>query len=106
MPGRRLSYKESATQRRVQRSTGLARRVLAIGYVSIANGTFDLIIYPGYARSHNRGWIPVLLSATVDHENPADSVAATTLRMNSSSRTIKDMFFTTPADLRQAAKKS
>ena len=106
MPGRRLSYKESAIQRRVQRSIDLACRVLANGYVLIAKGAFDLIVYPGYARRHNRGWMPTFLSATADNENSVDSVAITTLRMNSSSRITTDMFSMTPADLRREVKKS
>jgi len=48
----------------------------------------------------------IYLSTTADRENPADSVAATTLRMNSSSPTIRDMFSMTPADLKQAVRMS
>jgi hypothetical protein len=44
--------------------------------------------------------------ATTDHENPVDSVAFTTLRMNLPSRAMMDTFSTTPADLRQAVKTS
>ena len=48
----------------------------------------------------------MFLSGKADHEDPADSAAVTTLRMNSSSQTMTDMFSTTPADLRQAASAS
>ena len=51
------------------------------------------------------GW-ELFFLATADHEDPADSVAIMTLRMNSSSRTMRDMFSMTPADLRQAVKTS
>ena len=47
MPGRLRFCRESATQQRVQRSTGLVRRVLAIRYVLIPNGAFNLIVYTG-----------------------------------------------------------
>ena len=43
-----------------------------------------------------------ILSVTADHEDPVNSVAFTTLRMNSFLRTTMDTFSTTPADLRQA----
>jgi hypothetical protein len=46
----------------------------------------------------------IFLSVTADHEDSVDSVAITILRMNSSSRTIRDMFSMTPVDLRQAVK--
>ena len=44
--------------------------------------------------------------ATADHRNPAESVASMTLRMNSSSQTMMDMFFMTHADLLRAVKTS
>ena len=44
--------------------------------------------------------------ATADHEDPVDSVAFTTLRMNLSSQATMDTFSTIPADLRQVVKTS
>jgi hypothetical protein len=44
----------------------------------------------------------IFLMTTADHENSADSVATTILRMNSSSQTMVDMFFMTPVDLSRA----
>ena len=65
-----------------------------------------LMAYPGYTRPHNRGLTAILLSETTDHGDPADSVAITTSRMNSSSRITLDTFSTTPADLRRAVQTS
>ena len=48
----------------------------------------------------------IFLLATADHEDPDHSVDIIILRMNSSSRTMTDMFSTTPADLRRAARTS
>jgi len=48
----------------------------------------------------------IFLLVTADHEDPVDSVAVTTSRMNSSSQTITDMFSTTPAGLSQAVRAS
>jgi len=107
MPGRLQFCRESVIQQRVQRFTGLARRVLAIGYVLIPNSAMiNLIVYPGYTRPHNRGSMAIFLSETADYDDPADSVAITTLRMNSSSQTIMDTFSTTPVDLKRAVKTS
>ena len=47
-----------------------------------------------------------IFPATADHDDPIDSVAFTTSRMNSHSRTTVDTFFTTLADLRQAVQTS
>jgi hypothetical protein len=47
-----------------------------------------------------------ILSATADNDDHLDSVAFTTSRMNSSSRTTEDTFSTTPVDLRRAVKTS
>ena len=49
---------------------------------------------------------PHILSPTADRDNPVDSVAFTTLRMKSPSRTTMDTFSMTPVDLRQAARTS
>ena len=48
----------------------------------------------------------LLVTASADREDPVDSVAVTTLMMNSSSQTITDMFSTTPAGLSQAVRTS
>ena len=69
MWGRPQFYRESATQLRVQRSGGLAHQALAIGYVLIPNGTFNLMAYPDYAPPHNRGWMSILLLETANHDN-------------------------------------
>ena len=85
----------------------MVSRALASWYVLLLNTTFDLMVYPGQIRSNNRG-----LMARFSRRRqlimgiPAGSVATTTLRMNSSSQTMMDMFFTTPVDLSRAVKTS
>ena len=62
VPGKLRFCKESAIQQRVQSSTGLVRRVLAIRYVLIPIGAFNpLIAHPDSTRSHIRGWIRMFL---------------------------------------------
>ena len=63
MRGRLQFCKGSATQQRAQRFTGLADGVLAIRYVTIPNGAFNLnqIVYLGSTRAHNRGWMAIYL---------------------------------------------
>ena len=63
MRGRLQFCRKSATQRRAQRSTGLAHVVLAIRYVFIPNDAFNLnlIVYLGSTRPHNRGWMAIFL---------------------------------------------
>ena len=100
-----------ATQQIVQRSTGRARWVLAIRYVRILNGTFKFQSHRP-SRSNLTSLTPQqtlglhIFSETADHKDLTGSVAITILRMNSSSRTIKDMFFMTPVDLRRAVRTS
>ena len=100
-------YRESVTQRRVQRSTSLVRRVLASWYVLIPIFVVNLtgMANPGSTRPHRGGWMHTSLSATTDNQ-PFDSVAFTILMMKSSLRSIRDMFSTTPADLRRAVQRS
>ena len=49
---------------------------------------------------------PNILSPTADHDDPVDSVAFTTSRMNLPSQTTLDTFSTTLADSRQAVQRS
>ena len=99
-------YKEFATQRRVQKSTGLINGELAIGYALVLDDAFDLIVQPGRAQPHNGGLNCSLLLAIVDYEKPTFSVVIMISMTNSSSLTKMAMSSTTPADLRQAVKKS
>ena len=84
MRGRLRSCRGSAKRQRAQRSTGLAHGVLAIWYVFVSNGAFNLnlIVSLGSTRPHNRGWMATFLSATANHEGSVNSMAATILRMN------------------------
>ena len=106
MPGKLRFCRESAIQQRVQRSTGLAHRVVANRYVHILSGSFNLTVYPGFTRTLYRGWMRIFLSTKGGNEDSVDSVALTISRMNSSSRITLDTFSTTPADLRQAVRTS
>jgi len=109
MRGRLPSCRGSATQQRVRRSTGLVRQVLAVGYVLIAlipNGGFNLMVYPGQTRPHYRGWIRIFFRESLIMRILFDSMATTILRTNSSSRTMRDMFSTTHADLRREVRTS
>ena len=49
---------------------------------------------------------PHILSLTTDRDDPVDSVACTTSKMNSPSRTTMDTFSMTPVDLKQAVQTS
>ena len=72
----------------------------------ILGGAFDFTIWLGSTRGITGGWGGLFLLVTADHKNPACSVACMTWRTKLSSRIIKDMFSTTPADSRQAVKMS
>ena len=79
---------------------------VTIEYVIIPDGSFDLIVEPGYSRVFNRGLIGLVLLAMANDENSACSVVNTTSMTNLSSHTMMAMFSTTPADSRRAVKTS
>jgi len=59
---RHLSYKEFVTPPRVQRSTPSIHRELAIWYVLVPRGTYNLIARPGSTEPYNGGWAGFFLS--------------------------------------------
>ena len=69
MRGRLLFYSESVTPPRVQRSTALIHREIAIQYALAPSGNFDLIIYPGSTQPFDGGWADLFFLSMADRDD-------------------------------------